>query len=259
MLNLEIEQFIEQGFVKLENVFSRKAAQECTDILWQDLDCEPDNPVTWTKPVLRLGDYAQRPFREIANSHALLAAFNQLIGKGRWLPRYSLGTFPIRFPHPDLPNDDGWHIDTSFYLEGDKPEDFLTWRANVFSKGRALLMLFLFTEVSEKDAPTRVRVGSHLQIAKKLAPFGEKGLTLWELAQNNFAETAHLPEILATGAIGTVFLCHPFLVHAAQRNLGSLPRVIAQPPLLPATPIELNRINADYSPLELSIRKGIGL
>ena len=37
-------------------------------------------------------------------------------------------------------------------------------------------MLFLFSDVGEDDAPTRIRVGSHLQIARELAPAGESGL-----------------------------------------------------------------------------------
>ena len=31
-----------------------------------------------------------------------------------------------------------------------------------------------------------------------------------------------------TGAAGDVYLCHPFLVHAAQRHRGSSPRVLSQ-------------------------------
>jgi hypothetical protein len=36
---------------------------------------------------------------------------------------------------------------------------------NVTSRGRALLMLFLFSDVGELDAPTRIRSGSHLDVA----------------------------------------------------------------------------------------------
>jgi hypothetical protein len=99
-------------------------------------------------------------------------------------------------------------------------------------------MLFLFSEVGEHDAPTRIRVGSHLDIARQLAPAGEAGLTLGELAADGFASTAHCPETLATGPAGTVYLCHPFLVHSAQRHRGTRPRFMAQPPLLPAGAIE---------------------
>jgi hypothetical protein len=44
------------------------------------------------------------------------------------------------------------------------------------------------------------------------------------------AATAHYPTVLATGRAGDVFLCHPFLVHAASwPHRGRLPRMIAQP------------------------------
>ncbi len=133
----------------------------------------------------------------------------------------------------------------------------MAWRANVSSKGRALLMLFLFSDVGEADAPTRIRVGSHLDIARQLAPAGEAGLSLRELAANGFAETAHLPEVLATGGPGTVYLCHPFLVHAAQPHHGTRPRLMAQPPLLPREPLSLDRADGDYSPVEIAIRRAI--
>ncbi len=129
--------------------------------------------------------------------------------------------------------------------------DFMSWRANVRSKGRALLMLFLFSDVGEEDAPTRIRIGSHLAIAKQLAPAGEDGLTLGELAANGFAETAHLPEALATGNAGTVYLCHPFLVHSAQPHHGTRPRFMAQPPLLPVGEMDPGR--TDASPVERAI------
>ena len=110
----------------------------------------------------------------------------------------------------------------------------MSWRANIHSKGRLLLMLFLFSDVSDDDAPTRIRVGSHADIARQLAPAGEAGLTLGELAADGFASSAHRPVVNATGEAGTVYLCHPFLVHAAQPHRGTRPRFLAQPPLLPA-------------------------
>src|SRR5580698_3052372 len=120
-----------------------------------------------------------------------------------------MGTFPTRFPSPHDPGDCGWHIDTSY---GGTPSDFMSWRANIFSKERALLMLFLYSDVDVDDAPTRIRVGSHLPIARELAPAGEEGLSLRELAADGFASTARLPEVLETGPAGTVYLCHPCLV-----------------------------------------------
>jgi hypothetical protein len=110
--------------------------------------CNPDDPTTWRQPVIRLGDYPQDLFRQAANTPTLHAAFDQLVGTGRWLPRSSLGTFPVRFPHSEDPGDTGWHVDAGF--QGDDG----SLRLNVRSEGRALLMLFLFSDVGHADAPT---------------------------------------------------------------------------------------------------------
>jgi len=120
-------------------------------------------------------------------------------------------------------------------------------------------MLFLFSDVGEDDAPARIRVGSHIDIARQLAPFGEDGLTLRALAADNFKGSSGRQQILATGKAGTVYLCHPFLVHAAQPHRGREPRFMAQPPLLPATPLRLNREAGDYSPVEQATRMALGL
>lgn len=250
----EIASFIRDGFVRIEEAFSAQTAQQARAILWNATGCNPDDRSTWRQPVVRLGQFSQAPFREAANTPRLRNALDQLVGTGRWSPRDGLGTFPIRFPSKDAPDDDGWHVDVSF---GYDHPDFMEWRANVASKGRALLMLFLFSDVSEDDAPTRIRAGSHIDIARQLAPAGEAGLSLRELAKDGFAGSAQRPEVLAMGKAGTVYLCHPFLVHAAQRHRGTEPRFLAQPPLLPSEPISLHRPAGDYSPVEQAILNAI--
>src|SRR5688572_16275295 len=131
----------------------------------------------------------------------------------------------------------------------------MSWRANVHSKGRALLMLFLFSDVGERDAPTRIRVGSHADIARQLAPAGARVLTLRELPTDGFAGSAHRPIVTTTGDVGTVLLCHPFLVHAAQPHTGERPRFLAQPPLLPADPE--NRPSGDLNPVEQATERAL--
>jgi ectoine hydroxylase-related dioxygenase (phytanoyl-CoA dioxygenase family) len=162
----------------------------------------------------------------------------------------SLGTFPIRFPHPGDPGDAGWHADAGYVGEDG------SLRLNVTSRGRALLMLFLFSVVGVDDAPTRVRVGSHLDVPRLLEPAGDTGLTFLELAEK-LDMTARRPVALAIGEPGDVYICHPFLVHAAQPHRGSAPRFMAQPPLYPAQPLKLHRENGSYSPVEIAIRRGL--
>jgi hypothetical protein len=251
----QIQQFIRDGYVKLPNAFPAELAEKGRHILWSDTGCDPEVPSTWTQPVIRLGDYAQEPFRQAANTPVLHAAFDLLVGAGNWLPRKSLGTFPVRFPSEEEPGDTGWHVDASF--PGDTPDNFLSWRVNVKSRGRALLMLFLFSDIGDRDAPTRIRAGSHLDVASILEPAGEAGMSFKELVEK-LSRTAGRKQVLATGKAGTVYLCHPFLVHAAQAHHGENPRFMAQPPLYPANELQLQRLDGNYSPVEIAIRRGIG-
>ena len=78
------------------------------------------------------------------------------------------GTTVVRWPVEGDAGDDGWHIDLSFERDGG-------WWANDRSEGRSLLMLFLFSHVGPDDAPTRIRVGSHLDVPAMLAPAGAGG------------------------------------------------------------------------------------
>jgi hypothetical protein len=252
----QIEKFVTQGFVRIENAFSRDLADQCRALLWQDTGCDPADRSTWRQPVVWLPECFQPPFVQAANTQTLHEAFDQLVGAGNWEPRKSLGAFPIRFPSDHDTGDTGWHIDASFPGETSDPHDYLTWRVNVHSRGRALLMLFLFSDVAELDAPTHIRIGSHLQVARMLAPAGEAGLSIKEL---DLSATSNCQEALATGQAGTVYLCHPFLVHAAQVNRGLQPRFLAQPPLHPAETFEMMRRQTHpYVPVELAIRLALG-
>lgn len=249
----EVERFIESGFLKIELAFSAELAREGREALWAAIGLSPDDPAGWTRPVIRIGFMSQPPFAAAANTPALHAAYDALVGAGRWRMPAGLGTFPIRFPSDEDPGDAGWHVDVSF---GTEHPDFMQWRANVVSRDRALLMLFLFSDVGEEDAPTRIRIGSHRDIARQLLPRGHEGMTLAELAQDGFASSAHCEEVLATGSAGTVYLCHPFLVHSAQPHRGSRPRFMAQPPLLPTGGFDPA---LPPSPVQIAIRQACGL
>lgn len=254
----DIRDFVHNGFVRLNGAFSRETAEEARRILWRDTGCDPLDRTTWTRPVIRLGTYFDPPFCAAANTPQLTAAIDQLVGFNRWRPLKGLGTFPIRFPSDRDPEDTGWHVDGSFPPSDGPADSFFSWRVNVCSKGRALLMLFLFSDVGLYDAPTRIRLGSHLDAAQILATKGEAGMSFMELSQR-LEKTAGRPEVYATGDAGTVYLCHPFLVHAAQPHQGSEPRFMAQPSLELLQPFELDREDLAHSPAEIAIRLALGL
>jgi hypothetical protein len=249
----QVQSFIDDGFVKIENAFSADLAKQGRGELWADIGLSPDEPEKWVQPVIRVASKSSRPFIEAANTPQLHKAYDQLVGEGRWLAPKGLGTFPIRFPSPVSPGDDGWHVDVSF---GTDNPDFMEWRANVKSSGRALLMLFLFSDVGDDDAPTKIRKGSHGVIARELLPYGDGGATLRQLSANGYASTEDCAVELATGAAGTVYLCHPFLVHAAQPHQGQRPRFMAQPPLLPKGEFDPT---LPASQVQVAIRQACGL
>ena len=60
-----------------------------------------------------------------------------------------------------------------------------------------------------------------------------------------------------TGPAGTVYLCHPFLVHSAQLHRGTTPRFMGQPALLQAEPFRLERADGAYSPVERAVREAL--
>jgi hypothetical protein len=250
---LDTQQFVRDGFVALRRAIPRDVADACAALLLEEAGVDPDDPGTWTQPVIRLGGRADGPFATASTEPELHAAFDELVGAGRWQKGIGMGTFPIRFPVPGDPGDDGWHVDGSYLPPGADE-----YHLNLRSRGRALLQLVLLTDVGEHDAPTRIRVGSHLDVPRLLEPAGDAGLSFMDLGRL-LGPTDARPVALATGAAGDVYCCHPFLVHAAQTHHGTRPRIIAQPGLAPVGLLELDRPDGDHSPVERAVRIGLRL
>jgi hypothetical protein len=104
-----------------------------------------------------------------------------------------------------------------------------------------------------------VRVGSHLDVSKVLATTAEEGMPFEDVVGRIPGLEAR-PVVLVTGSPGDVYLCHPFLVHAASwPHRGRAPRVIAQPALVPVGLLCLERPDRRYSAVERVVRVGLGL
>ena len=223
----EIGAFLADGYVALRGAVPAPVIAACQDMIWAELGRQGvrrDDPATWTAPVVRINCPEGGPFAAAGTTPVLQEACDQLIGPGRWWRREGVGgTIPVRFPSEDDPGDAGWHIESSFEVGGDP-------RVSAGSRDRGLLALYLLTDVEPAGAPTRLRPGSHRDVPPILAPAGEEGMAWLPAAQQAARASAHRPTALATGRAGDVFLCHPFLVHAASwPHRGRFPRIIAQP------------------------------
>ncbi|MBL7254010.1 phytanoyl-CoA dioxygenase family protein [Paractinoplanes lichenicola] len=249
---MDVDAFVRDGFVKLEQAVPADVVDACVRLLWERIDPEPDDPRTWTEPVHWVGNMGQPPFEQAMNMPVLVDAMNTVIGPGRWHPRNEMGAFPLRFPHADEPDDAGWHIEGAYMPPGET-----SYWTNVHSSYRALLLLFLFTDVDEHTAPTRIRAGSHMDVPRVLLPYGETGASGEVLSPLVAAASAHRPTVLGTGRAGDVFVCHPFLVHAAQPNHGTRPRFLSQPCISPTDNHMLKPYEGSDSPIARTIRQAL--
>ncbi len=248
----ELERFITEGYLVVRYAFPAELAEECRCSAAQQLGIDLASPETWRRPVVR-GVPTGDCFRQAANAPLLLDAVAQLVNPDPWQARPNLGAFVIRFPSQEDPGDAGWHIDSSFQPPGDA-----RWFVNYRSRERGLLLLCLVSDVGMDDAPSRLLPGSHVEMARLLAPAGEEGLPGPYEGQDS---KIPLPaskngEVFATGSAGDVFVCHPFLVHAASwPHRGDQPRFLAQPPI--AVSNGLNLDGPRLSPVAMAIQLGV--
>jgi hypothetical protein len=250
----ELERFIREGYLVVRAAFPTDLAEECLRSAAQQLEIDLASPNTWRRPVVK-GVPTGDCFRRAVNCPRLLDAIGQLVNPDPWQTRPNLGAFVVRFPSEEDPGDAGWHIDSSFQSPGDP-----RWFVNYRSKGRALLLLCLVTDVGLDDAPSRLLPGSHLEMAGLLAPAGEEGLPGAYAGQESEIPlpASRSGEVFATGSAGDVFVCHPFLVHAASwPHRGEQPRFLAQPPIAVSNGLDLDGPLNRLSPVARAIRLAI--
>ena len=250
-MGLDVDGFVRDGYAAVRGAFDAATAATCREMIWESLSGRgvyEGDPATWP-PVAEISCQKDEPFAAAAASPALTAAYDELIGPGRWTPRVNAsGAVVVRFPSEDRANS-GYHIEGSY----DGPGGY--W-VNVRSRGRGLLALLLFTDVGPDDAPTRLVCGSHLYAPEFLAPYGEAGTS----ADAEFWRPSVLcrPVAHATGRAGDVFLCHPFLVHTATwPHRGTGPRMIAQPAVHVRDGFTLD--GSDPSPVARAIMAGLAM
>jgi hypothetical protein len=252
-VHVDVDSFMRDGFVAVRHAVDADTVAKCRELIWaaigQDGVRQRDSG-TW-RPLVEADSLglSGEPFAAAYTAPALTAAYDELIGPGRWKPSAEIGEAVIvRFPSEDRANV-GYHIEGSY--PGPAGQH---WWVNVHSRARGLLALFLFTDVGPEDAPTRLMCGSHLTVPRFLAPYGEAGTdaaaVFW------YPSTLCRPVAHATGTAGDVFLCHPFVVHTATwPHRGAGPRMIAQPAVNAPAGFALD--GTDPSPVARAIVDGL--
>jgi hypothetical protein len=199
---IDCDAFLAHGFVRVRGIPADRVAA-CHAVLL-DAATAGRSPGS---PVARLRWPRTSLFRGVATSPALTAAYDELIGAGRWTPPdLTGGTLVARFPSDAAPSDAGWHIEGNW-------SNGTEYCTNVHSDGRGLFALFLFSDVTLDDAPMGMLPGSHLLVPDVLAPHGRAGLGGNALVRSMDPKVLCRQASYATGEAGDVYLCHPFLIH----------------------------------------------
>jgi hypothetical protein len=252
---VDTDAFVRDGFVAVRGAFGAETARACREMIWASLGEQgvTKDPATWSGPCVQVACPEGEPFAAAGASPALAAAYDELIGPGKWTRRAGVGgVIPVRFPSEEVAGNCGYHIEGSFAGPGPEPEFWV----NVRSRARGLLALFLFSDVGADDAPTRLICGSHRFIPPILRRYGEAGLPGIDVSgrwQPSLLcrSTAH-----ATGRAGDVYLCHPFTVHTATwPHRGTTPRMMAQPGVHVTDGFALD--GSDPSPVARAIVAGL--
>ena len=220
-------------------------------MIWSELAKQgvtDHDPATWTEPVVRISCPEGGPFADAGTRPVLWEAFDQLIGQGRWWRRPGVGgTIPVRFPSQRDPGDAGWHIEASYESDGH-------WQVNIRFPGTRPAGAVPVQRRGRRQRADPAAAWLAPDAARVLAPAGDAGLAWTEAAQAAARVSAARPTTLATGRAGDVFLCHPFLVHAASwPHAGRLPRIVAQPAVGLHDQFPLS---APLSPVERAILDG---
>ena len=224
---LDLDAFMTDGFAKIEKAAPRRVADEARALLWRQLGLSPDDRDRWSAPVRWASDLmGDGPFGELVRSRALAAALDAVCGSGGWVPRGSLGNIPVRFPVAEPDDDRGWHIDANTPL----PDG--SWA--VTGRPHTVLLLTLLSDVGPNDAPTRIRAGSHHDVARVLGPDPVELVEMGRLVDEASADRA---VVHATGEPGDMYVVHPFTVHAADEHRGTTPRFMAQAPIVLTAPL----------------------
>lgn len=268
--------FLEHGFVKIPQCFTRDQAAEFTSTMWTRLGMDPNDKTTWTAEKTNMPWHRHVPVSDFAPK-AWAAMCELLGGEERitdspefrgWSDGFivNLGKDEYSADNElDLRHLDNWHNDGDFFVHFlDSPE-------------QALLVIPLWSDIESKGGGTAICGEGIKHIAKHLYDHPE-GTNPWMTSTLDPTHSTHeglgywrslawdktkIPESAfqeATGKVGDVYLLHPLMLHSASRNLLRIPRVITNPPVSLKEPFCLDREDgSEYSLVERKTLKDLGM
>ena len=233
----EVDKFMQYGYLRISQCFSREqAADWCADV-WTRLGFDPKDKASWTRERTNMPSHEKVEVSEFAPK--VWDAIFELCGgedrvsetSNRWNDALivNLGSTEFEGKVEDPKELQGWHVDGNFFVH------FLD------SAEQGLLVIPLFTNIEEDPGGTMVcpdgigRIARHLRdhaegVSPRMIPRGEQpkraGLGWYSEIMHQYSEFHEM-----TGKVGDVILLHPLMFHSATRNRKRYPRIITNPPV----------------------------
>ena len=245
------EQFLTEGHIVIRGAFPRAEA-----IAWVREECahigyDLDDPSTWEKEYIRIETKRRVTLDEYAPA-AWEASCDLMGGRDRVAYQSGIGLFAMNLrqgadkPYrPASAEVGGWH------------KDGWQFRHFLDSHEQGLLGIPLMTDVLPEGGGTFIAADSVAVVARFLAAHPE-GVLPDDFPNQELVSQCHdFREI--TGEAGDFFLLHPYLLHAVSQNRLRRPRAICNVLYALKEPMQLNRPDGDYSPVEAAILRGLGV
>jgi hypothetical protein len=252
----EIEHFIQRGFVRVSDCFSRELAHDWTSRACERLYCSLEDPSTWPKGRIRPPESGRMSFESVAPK-AWQAACELIGGADRALLPCTWGDgFIINFggelvsewqpPSSTIHSWQVWHKDGDFFRHFlDSPE-------------QGLLVIAVFSDIEERGGATYIACDSVGHVARFLAEHPEGILPRGTPADDIIGRCTDFVE--TTGEVGDVFLLHPFMLHTWSINASSRARFIINPPVKLREPMCFARdVPSEHSPVERGVLRALGV
>ncbi|KAF8168265.1 hypothetical protein B0H34DRAFT_779662 [Crassisporium funariophilum] len=273
---VQVDHFLEHGYVVIKHAFTREKAAEWTKNVWLRLDLDPNDKSTWDRERIhmpwhhreKVADFAPKAWAAIKD---LLGGEERIMEEAScWGDSFivNLGTDELEKSGETVAPEDlgNWHVDGDFFVHFlDSPE-------------QALLVIPIYSDIEPRGGGTMISPDGINMIAQYLAAHPEgvlpTGLSFTPSTsrfENPREEDpgywSHLKEIKTckqfvemTGEIGDVVLMHPLMMHSASKNYLRIPRIITNPPVSLKKPFNFDRDDPrEYSLVERKTLKALGV
>lgn len=249
----QVESFVEHGYLRIAQCFTREDAQPWLDEAWVRLGYGPHDPGTWTERRVHMPSLRDVEVRDFAP--AVWGAACQLLGGADRIERpytwgngfiANLGLGADRPWEPPSASAPGWHKDGDFFRHFlDSPE-------------QGLLTIVLWSDIEERGGGTFIAPDSVAPVARLLERRREGVLPDDFPYDELIAQCSTFLEI--TGRLADVVLMHPFMLHAVSQNHRGTARFITNPPIALEQPMRFDRDDtAEHSPVERAVLRALGV